>query len=231
MTLSAFLKATGLPTPTLVNSGGGLHVYWPLTRDVTVDEWKPLARSLKQLCGKQALHADPSVTTDAARILRVPGTNNFKNGQSRPVQIVTQGQPVTVEELADILPPPPVDLSAAKMFGMDATSRELAGDYPECSFKKLAKLSLKGSGCAQIDKALREADTLEEPLWRAALSIATRCTDRVIAIHKLSSPHPDYEPTTTEDKAAETKGRTCVLGTKRTTAPPVRDVSRPAVLR
>ena len=84
--LSAFLKATGLPTPTLVNSGGGLHVYWPLTRDVTVEEWKPLARSLKQLCGKQALHADPSVTTDAARILRVPGTNNFKNGQSRPAE-------------------------------------------------------------------------------------------------------------------------------------------------
>jgi hypothetical protein len=53
-----------------------------------------------------------------------------------------------------------VDLSAAKMFGMDATSRELAGDYPECSFKKLAKLSLKGNGCAQIDKALREADDI-----------------------------------------------------------------------
>jgi uncharacterized protein (DUF927 family) len=204
--LSAFLKATGLPTPTLVNSGGGLHVYWPLTRDVTVEEWKPMARSLKQLCGKQALHADPSVTTDAARILRVPGTNNFKNGQSRPVQIITQGQPVDLKTLQDLLPPPPVDLSAAKMFGMDATSRELAGDYPECSFKKLAKLSLKGNGCAQIDKALREAATLEEPLWRAALSIATRCSDRVIAIHKLSSPHPDYEPSTTEDKAAETKG-------------------------
>ena len=204
--LSAFLKATGLPTPTLVNSGGGLHVYWPLTRDVTVEEWKPMARSLKQLCGKQALHADPSVTTDAARILHVPGTNNFKNGQSRPVQIITQGQPVDIKTLQDLLPPPPVDLSAAKMFGMDATSRELAGDYPECSFKKLAKLSLKGNGCAQIDKALREAATLEEPLWRAALSIATRCSDRVIAIHKLSSPHPDYEPSTTEDKAAETKG-------------------------
>lgn len=102
--LSAFIKATGLPTPTLVNSGGGLHVYWPLTRDVTVDEWKPVARSLKQLCTKQVLHADPSVTTDAARILRVPGTNNFKNGQSRPVQIITVGQPVSLEELSEILP-------------------------------------------------------------------------------------------------------------------------------
>src|SRR5690606_4407748 len=35
-----FLKATGLPKPTIiVNSGGGFHIYWCLQRALTTEEW------------------------------------------------------------------------------------------------------------------------------------------------------------------------------------------------
>ena len=204
--LAEFLSVTNLPTPTIVNSGGGLHVYWPLTEDVPAETWIIHARSLKRLCTAHGLMADPAVTADAARILRVPGTHNYKNAVSRSVQIMTSGMPTSFDDFIELLPEPPVDLSAARAFGMDAETRDLAGDYPSCSFARIAQKSLKGNGCAQMNRAIREAATLEEPLWRGALSIAKRCIDGETAIHKISKSHPDYTPEATLEKAAETKG-------------------------
>jgi hypothetical protein len=205
--LSVFIKDTGLPSPTVVNSGGGLHVYWPLTEDVAVSDWIPHAKSLKRLCTQHNLHADPAVTADAARILRIPGTHNFKGGQQRPVQIVAQGQPTDLKSFVELLPHAPVDLSAAKAYGMDASTREVAGgEFPKCMFSRVATRSINGTGCNQIKHALVDAANLEEPLWRAALSIAIRCEDGATAIHKLSQAHPGYAAENTEAKAAETKG-------------------------
>jgi hypothetical protein len=205
--LSVFITNTGLPSPTVVNSGGGLHVYWPLTEDVPAADWLPHAKSLKRLCAQHNLHADPAVTADAVRILRVPGTQNYKTAPARPVQIVAQGQPTDLSVFIQCLPAAPVDLSAAKQFGMDASTRDIAGgDFPKCVFSRVAARSLNDSGCAQIKNALVNAATLEEPLWRAALSIAIRCEDGAEAIHKLSKAHPGYTASNTEAKAAETKG-------------------------
>jgi len=114
--LSIFIAETKLPSPTLVNSGGGLHVYWPLTEDVEASEWVRHAKSLKRLCAQKKLFADPAVTADAARILRIPGTHNFKNETSRPVQIIAVGTPVSLAEFTELLPAPAMDLSAAKHF-------------------------------------------------------------------------------------------------------------------
>ena len=205
--LSGFIKATGLPVPTIVNSGGGLHAYWPLTEDVPVETWIPYARRLKSLCKSHNLHADPAVTADAARILRVPGTNNYKQLTPRPVVIANVGTPVPLSTLVACLGTPDADLSAAKAFGMDATTKDLAGgDFPPCSFARIVRKSIKGTGCAQIKNALENAATLEEPMWRAALSIAVRCEDGKEAIHKLSKGHPGYTAHDTEQKAADTKG-------------------------
>ena len=205
--LSIFISNTGLPSPIVINSGGGLHVYWPLTEDVPVSEWIPHAKSLKRLCAQHNLHADPAVTADAVRILRLPGTSNFKLEEARAVQIVAQGQPTDLSVFTAMFPPAPVDLSAAKQFGMDDSSREIAGgDFPKCMFSRVASRSLKDTGCAQIKDALTNAATLEEPRWRAMLSIAIRCEDGATAIHKASSAHPGYTAANTEAKAAETKG-------------------------
>jgi hypothetical protein len=205
--LSIFISATKLPSPTLVNSGGGLHVYWPLAEDVPASDWVRHAKSLKRLCAQKKLFADPAVTADAARILRIPGTHNFKNATSRPVQIIAVGTPVSLAEFIEPLPAPAMDLSAAKQFGMDETSKDIGGgDYPKCSFKRIAIRSINGNGCAQIKHAIEAADTLEEPLWRGALSVAVRCEDGASAIHTLSKRHPEYSAEATEAKAGETKG-------------------------
>ena len=72
------------PAPTLVIASGsrhGRHAYWALTRPVDAEALEDGNRRLAH-----AHDADP-VCTDAARILRPPGTRNFK--RDRPAAVVT----------------------------------------------------------------------------------------------------------------------------------------------
>ena len=77
--LERFGFELALPTPIVVSSGYGLHVYWPMDSALAPDEWRETARALKRVCDKWGLKADHSRTTDIASILRVPGTHNRKN--------------------------------------------------------------------------------------------------------------------------------------------------------
>lgn len=78
-----FAERLRLPNPTLVDSGNGVHSYWILDQPLSPEAAKSLSEKLKLLCHAHRLHADPSVTADLARILRVPGTYNFKD-ESKP---------------------------------------------------------------------------------------------------------------------------------------------------
>lgn len=92
--LQAFYDKVGLPFPSMVvHSGGGLHVYWIADAPMSPDEWRPYADGLKALLIKEGIKCDTGLTTDIARILRVPGTLNHKYTPPRPVQLLHHGQP------------------------------------------------------------------------------------------------------------------------------------------
>ena len=87
--LSVFVRAVGLPPPSIyVHSGRGIHVYWCLDRDVSLAEWQPVATALKAKCKELEFKADPSATSDPARILRAPGTLNRKEEFPLPCRIL-----------------------------------------------------------------------------------------------------------------------------------------------
>ena len=90
--LKAFMKATGLPRPTLIvaTGGGGVHVHWVLDRALKVADWLTLAAALKNATKQHGLITDEGVTADAARILRVPDTVNWKYDH-RPVATLGEG--------------------------------------------------------------------------------------------------------------------------------------------
>lgn len=207
--LKAFVLATKLPTPYIVNSGRGLHVYWPFYEVLDVLAWRPLARRFKTLCVEHKLGIDLTVTADAARILRMVDTENHKVVPALPVQLMTEGVVSHLADLRSLLPAVQgeMDWEAARGEGIDEMTRALAGgEFPATEFARIVRRSVKGNGCAQIANAVVNAATLEEPLWRAALSIAWRCTDAETAIQSLSRAHPDYTPENTLRKAEETKG-------------------------
>lgn len=103
--LVTFVKATGLPPPSLyVHSGRGVHVYWCLDRDVPLAEWLPVARALKEKCAELEFAADPTGTADPARILRCPGTLNRKGADPIPCRVLSDnGLTVRIEDIASAL--------------------------------------------------------------------------------------------------------------------------------
>ena len=232
--LREFIAATGLPTPYIVNSGRGLHVYWPFQEAIPVATWKPIARAFKQLCVEHKLAIDLSVTADPARVLRMIDTANHKVTPALPVLLMVEGVTSDLATLKALLPPivDAIDWAAAKGDGVDAMTKALAGgDYPASAFARIVRRSLRGTGCAQITNAVQNSATLEEPLWRAALSIAWRCTDAETSIHTLSRGHPGYTAEGTLQKAEGTQGpmtcewyrsnysATCAGCTQRVTSP------------
>jgi len=83
--LRQFCEGTGLPEPsTTIWTGGGVHAFWLFTNPIPVDAWEPLARGLRHAAADHGLPADLQVTTDAARVLRVPGTYNRKPEYGQP---------------------------------------------------------------------------------------------------------------------------------------------------
>ena len=209
--LKQFLKDTGLSKPVIVNSGRGIHAYWPLEGALPAFVWKPLAEKLKGLCAQHKLEADPAVTSDCARILRIPGTLNFKDPENpAPVEILTPLVVVdvaTVQTALDKYEDIFAGMGARPHIprGMDSLTMLLSGNS-QARFKTIMLKSVEGKGCNQLLHIYENQETIEEPLWRAGLSIAQQCVDRDKAIHALSSKHPEYSPEYTEKKANETKG-------------------------
>ena len=206
--LHKFLSATELPKPIIVNSGNGIHAYWPFTNDVPTDIWKPYAEKFKQYCLDNGLMIDEVVTADAARILRVPGSRNLKRAPL-PVEVIQDAEPTNFEDWEDLLGKveKAFDLSQVEK-GLDDETQALFdkmnGNY-EYVFQKLAEDSLEGVGCGQIKYILENAASCPEPLWYAGLSVASRCVDGDTAIHLMSEDHPDYSRDETERKAEQSR--------------------------
>ena len=217
--LNQFLSVSKFPRPTyLVNSGGGVHAYWAMRDDIPVLDWAPVARTFKGLCLSGGLRIDPTVTADAARVLRPPGTTNRKiAGCDRPVELIYAGKPCDWDHFKAMCPAAEIDLNLAAYRAVrrhDALTDSLAGPQMNPSnFGRIVRRSLRGSsGCQQIRLAVTEAATLEEPLWRAALSIAWNCEDGSTAVHKLSKPHPEYSPAATLEKVKLLDGKPYTCG-------------------
>lgn len=210
--LKAFIKVTKLPKPTVVNSGNGIHAYWGLQAALPSEEWKPLAEKLKALCVQHKLEADASVTADTARILRIPNTLNFKDPQNPvPTAVLFDAPLVDKSVIEDVLNTVEQDIFAG-MSGkpfipreMDAMTLALMGST-QSRFKTIFTKSMDGTGCQQMKIAYDEQATLPEPLWRASLSIISRCVDSEKSIKVMGGKHPDYNLQTSLNKASTTKG-------------------------
>lgn len=209
--LRKFAQTVGLPRPIIVNSGRGLHVYWPMTEVVPVEEWLPVAERLKALCIKHNLLADPVVTADVARVLRVPGTRNFKDIPPRPVNLIGGLSSGTefgefkkiLERDAPIIKAAPLRVTAP--VAEDDLTAAILGNYRNV-FKTIIMKTAAGRGCNQLKHIIEEQETMSEPMWRGGLSIAKFCVDAERAAHNISAKYPDYDPDETSRKLDQIKG-------------------------
>ena len=210
--LRKFIDSIKLPKPTVVSSGYGLHVYWAFNEEVDYNTWKPLATALVQHISAEGFDVkDKGLTTDAARILRIPNTKNFKNNNQVYVNVIFSNGSTPVEDLKNILkvgalsPVSMLELSGASTNSLNETTRALLGNTVY-KFSRIMQKTASGNGCAQMLNIYTNQDEISEPLWRAGLSIAQFCEDRETAIHKISCRHPEYDPVDTQTKATGIKG-------------------------
>jgi hypothetical protein len=145
--LQKFCKTIGLPRPLLVNSGRGIHAYWPLVTPVTREEWEPVAARLNELCVIHKLYVDASVF-EAARVLRIPGTFNFKDEPPKPVEVIADAPDVEYQAIKDLL-----GVKEVKQIRPTQELSELAKAMMSNStfkFSKIMMRSANGEGCAQL---------------------------------------------------------------------------------
>ena len=201
--LSEFCNKIKLPLPTVVNSGRGIHAYWKLTETIDRDKWLPVAKRLKYLCEEHKFEADPSRTSESASVLRLSETFNFKQDPPLPTAILANSKEISYDDIVKKLG---VLIAPSHIKRSFNDSSKAAKSNQQSRFKTIMIKTLKGNGCNQIKDLIENQATLDEPKWRAILSIAAYCVDRDVAIHAVSEGHEGYSPENTEAKANDIKG-------------------------
>lgn len=213
--LIRFCKETSLPRPVVMDSGNGIWAIWPLEEGLDKSEWLETAQQLKFICHRKNFVIDPSVTQDAARVIRCPDTINW-NGEPKTASLLTKVKQYKYENLKAIIESQAEALGHVKKSifqgtlitkpdpDTEAFLNNKNDDYV-ASFRKI--LELGDGGCQQINLIAMDQENCPEPLWRAGLSVAHACkADGTKAIHFISKNHSGYTRQETEAKAAGTAG-------------------------
>jgi hypothetical protein len=219
--LKEFLKSTNLPFPTaIVKSGGGLHVYWISKRPLTVDEWRPYAEGLKAAVLKHGLRCDAGLTTDAARILRVPETLNYKTEPPKPVELIHLAQDdYDFEQKLNMLPPlvPGGTQAVTVTVTPENVATTFTGQKPADAFAHLDPNDRLSAGIKHDDAPLNPAGIFasdgclffrdafrthgknhSQPLWNLTILASTFLHNGEKFAHELGSGHPGYTPDSTD---------------------------------
>lgn len=194
--------AFNLPQPIIVNSGFGLHVYWPMADGIDPVEWARYARKFKKAIEFVAapVVADGSRVADSAGVLRVPLSFNLKSNPPTPVEIVQWHDGfLDFSAFKNTLNRIVKDEDETKTVDVGAVTY----DSGPVELKPVAK------NCAWVKGYLADRVHASEPEWYAMLGLApyliyTKSDGSQLArekmAHLFSEGHPDYDPEATYRK-------------------------------
>lgn len=184
----------------IVDSGNGIHAYWTFTNEISTQAWLPMAAAFKELCSIRGMQVDPTVTADAARILRIPGTFNQKGKTPQQVRVIH----ATTKEFD------PTKLGALLGTKKSDAIKALAAlaDEQDLEFESgsgvpfFAQKIIERCGVLKHSYDTGGADQVE-PLWMAQLSLLSYAVDGSEYIHTISEGHKGYDYQRTEKKFAQ----------------------------
>lgn len=194
--LKKFCDDTAFPVPMIVSSGGGLHLYWPLTVEVDASMWRPVAARMKAALLSYGLRIDPTRTADASSILRVVGTHNYKRETPRPVAMIRDAGPYTPREMKEAIDALSasfnVDLPAnipAPTALLDTLPSNTEKVYPPQDPPNFKQILL---GCGQM-QYLAKTGGEWEPTWYAGLQVARHCEHSLKAAKFISIAYAGFD--------------------------------------
>lgn len=193
--VAKFIKATGLVPSCIVSTGsGGLHLHFFLSECVTPDLWLGRAQALVALAADHGLNIDAQCTTDAARIMRAPGSIHQKTGEEVSA-VMGRNTPYDLAKFDALVKYEPDALAVVPTLqnrsrGINA---DVLGDYPQFSYTQAAKLCP-----AMAQAAQHNGQDTPYPVWILAAQTATLATEGREFAHQLSSGHPEYDEAKTD---------------------------------
>lgn len=190
-------KKVGLPPPMVLDSGGGIHVYWPFDRDLTKEEWSPIAEKFKAICMAEGLKIDPAVPADSARVLRVLGCPNLKKPNARMVSLISRGTgPFTVETITGCFTAYEQANGLIALPKKTPGTRAASGGYNNLQRpSEPIDFGAVSFACAAVGEqvACRGAGT-REPLWFMALGMAKMdIGDPLASMRSVSDGYSGYD--------------------------------------
>lgn len=200
--LAAFCKATKTPAPLIVDSGNGLHCYWPLTREIKGAQWTQIALLWRAVVQHFGLRSDPARDIDVASVLRPVGTTNRKNGERKvravndPAKVQQWSAGQWVQHITGLMKQHNIVRKAAAAPREASMNDDLcaAPDYPASSALEIAK------HCSQIVMFYNARGDVSEPVWRAALGLLKHTVEGEDLAHEWSAGHPEYDEAQTQEK-------------------------------
>jgi len=199
--LRTFLKDCSMPPPSAVvaSGSGGFHAHWALSRALTPAEWLPLASALAAAVQKHGLLCDTQCTIDMARILRVPGTSNYKGETPQPVTLMSLAGEVDLAVVEAALEPfkgalPLRVTTGAKIAANDDLGAGMTAEKIEFRVEDVAR------HCGFVARSLGTGGAdVPQPLWFLTASISTFLEEGRAALHMMSNQHSGYTLKETDD--------------------------------
>lgn len=207
-------QAFNMPQPIIVNSGFGLHVYWPMAEGVDSKAWAKIANKFKRAIETIApeVVADGSRVSDSAGVLRVPLSFNLKSDPPTPVEYIQWfDEFLDFGTFSDLLNRIVKD-DGAKTVDIGTTVVDSGPTDLKAVITK----------CNWVKEYFKNKATAAEPEWYAMLGLAPYLeftgkqgvVSKEKVAHIISQGHESYDPEATYIKytqaaAAQTGPTTC----------------------
>ena len=199
--VQAMCKIVGMPEPMLVDSGNGLHCYWPFEEAIPPNEWVEIALLARAAFKHVGFKFDTSRDADCASILRPVGSDN--KGKTVTVRkILGPKSHLYYKELLfqyikqnGVVPPTKKETFVNEFAGTPT-------EFPPSSMERVAER------CQQVQE-FRDTGGGSYDQWRGNMGLAKHCVDGFELAHTWGLQYPGYKDTETNDKMEGwTKGPT-----------------------
>jgi hypothetical protein len=208
LAILSFCQRFALPTPWLVDSGGGVHVYWAFDRDVSLQDWLPMAQRLQAACDAAGVIADSTTTCDAARVLRVPETINHKPELAKPVvRVMQEGHSVAPETIVANFPAVAPAIAGRMPNVLRSRGSELQANLHQPYFMRELLRQCPGMRAMLANGGA----SASEPLWKLALDLVNKSDndeDQKWEVAKaISKGHSSYDEGALSAKWSQTQAQ------------------------
>lgn len=185
-----FCKDIGIPHPMVVDSGGGIHCYWPLTQNIGPNAWRRIAAAFKLLLAQHGLLVDPTRTADLSSVLRPVGSVNRKPGRD-PRNVVVRIETVAVSPkqfLDAITAALQKDELVVPTYMQPSTNAGLNSDLTGHLGPQVESSAVEVAGkCLQVSQMRDTKGDVGYEQWRGVIGIIKHCVEGVELAHEWSS--------------------------------------------